>query len=805
MASASLTVEVPGEAHHRDLIACQRACPVHTDARGYIRAIAEGRFEEAYLIARGPNPFASICGRICGAPCEAACRRGKVPVTDDDGRFAGYDRPVAIRALKRFACERAGVDANDVDRVLGAVRDYVPEVCADAEEMAALLRAFAGEATPAEAGERVAIIGAGPAGLSAAHDLALMGFTPIVYERERTAAGMLTFGVPEYRLPRELIRREIAVIEALGVDIRCGTVVGDDIAFSEIRRECRAVIIAVGAKRPRGLGLPGESGPRVYGGVDFLREVALGEGLDLGSEVVVIGGGNVAYDVARTVVRQAAYDAARTAARLPGTRTVRLVSLETLEEMPADTVEIVEGDEEGIERLNGWGPVRIVRDDSGRVQAVEFKRCLRVYDAERRFSPQFDEQQRREVACDTVLLATGQMPDLTFLEQGGEDIELLRPGWPKVDPQTLQTTASGVFVAGDLAHGTRLLIDAVASGKKAAREVYRHITGKRMVPEPAKSFHTLAAYVRERDYERRRRIAVPTLPPERRMADRAAQVEVGYSERLARFEASRCLDCGVTPVFDGSRCVLCGGCADVCPHRMSQARRAGPGHADRGCRVRDPVFPRDRPRSRRTLGDPQGRGSMHPLRSLCDPMPVRRHRDGTDLFHHSVEAGMNEGTSPAEPTKPSRLDPDILPRRDFLGLAALGSAGAALLFALIGMLRLPKAAVLPSPSKRFPVTLPESLGDGVPYLPRGRSVALFRDRGSVYAVSTVCTHLGCVVKVDDKGFHCPCHGSEFAPDGTVTKGPAPRALPWLNVSKVGDGRYVVDEGSVVPPGTRVEV
>lgn len=560
-----LRVEVPGEEYHRGLISCQVACPVHTDARGYVRAIAAGRFEEAYLIARGPNPFASICGRICGAPCEAACRRGRIPRVDDDGRFVGVDRPIAIRALKRFACECAGVDARTPAAVLDAVRAFVPSVAADAEEMAALLRACTeGRFIPA-GGERVAVIGAGPAGLSAAHDLALMGCAPVVYDAEPVPAGMLAFGVPEYRLPRELIRREVAVIEALGVEIRTGVTVGRDLSFADLRRDHAAVIVAVGAKRSRGLGLPGEGGPRVYGGVDMLRAVALGTPIDIGREVVVIGGGNVAYDVARTVVRQEAYDAARTAARQPGTRRVCLASLETLEEMPADTVEIVEGDEEGVERLNGWGPVEIQRDEHGAVRGVLLQRCVQVYDAARRFSPVFDERDRRVVACDTVLIAAGQATDIDFLQDGGSDIELARPGWPRVSPDSLATTAAGVFVAGDLAHGTRLLIDAVASGKQAARSVYAFLTGRRIRPEAVTAHIPLPRYRREFNYEALRRVAVPTRAATERLAAPAALVEIGYSEADARREASRCLDCGVTPVFDGARCVLCGGCVDVCP------------------------------------------------------------------------------------------------------------------------------------------------------------------------------------------------------------------------------------------------
>jgi ferredoxin len=273
----------------------------------------------------------------------------------------------------------------------------------------------------------------------------------------------------------------------------------------------------------------------------------------------------VAYDVARTVVRQKAYDAARTAARLPGRRRVRLVSLETLEEMPADTAEIREGDEEGVLRLGGLGPVEILRAADGAVTGLEVKRCLRVYDAQRRFAPVFDEADRRVVECDTVIVAAGQATDLSFLEAGGRDLEQFRPGWPKVDPETLASTAPGVFVAGDLAHGTRLVIDAVASGKKAARSVYAFVTGRKLASEVVAAHLPLPRYRRELGYEGLRRVPIPSLEPHERLSDPGRLVELGYGEAQARAEASRCLDCGVTPVFDGERCVLCGGCADVCP------------------------------------------------------------------------------------------------------------------------------------------------------------------------------------------------------------------------------------------------
>lgn len=564
-----LTVQVPGENYHQGLISCQVACPVHTDARGYVRAIADGRFEEAYLIARGPNPFASICGRICGAPCEAACRRGKVPRVDDDGRFVANDRPIAIRALKRFACDQAGPEARPTAEVLSAVQSFIPPVAANVEEIAALLHScFDGRIAKAD-GERIAIIGAGPAGLAAAHDLALLGFKPVVFETEPVAAGMLAVGVPAYRLPRELIQKEVAVIEALGVEIRCGVAIGRDVSFAELRRDFAAVLIAVGAKASRGLGLPGEAGPRVLGGVDLLRAVSLGEPLDIGSNIVVIGGGNVAYDVARSVVRQIAYDTARTAARLSETARVHLVSLESLEEMPADTVEIMEGDEEGVERHNGWGPLEILRDHESKVTGVRFRKCTRVYDADKKFSPLYDDQITDVIPCDTVLLSVGQAPALEFLEDGGADIEMMRPGWPKVDPARLTTTGQGVFVAGDLAHGTRLLIDAVASGKAAARSIYQFITGHELKADSVSAHNILEHYRRERGYESLRRTAVPVIHPEERLRHSEgvaeAVVETGYTRAEAMREASRCLDCGVTPVFDGERCVLCGGCADVCP------------------------------------------------------------------------------------------------------------------------------------------------------------------------------------------------------------------------------------------------
>lgn len=557
----SYQVTLPDEGYFRDLVKCQNACPVGTDARGYVRAIAAGDYERAYLIARGPNPLASICGRVCGAPCEAACRRGVL------------DRPVAIRALKRAATERFGTESGRfqpleiLERVLG-----LPEsshACEGNEELRSLrarlglLRPGTG---PGHEGRRVAIVGSGPAGLACAHDLALLGHAVTVLEAEREPAGMLVWGIPEYRLPRDLIRGEVEVIRRLGVEFRCDTRVGTDVAFDALVREFDAVVIAVGAKNSRRLRLPGVDGPGVLGGVELLREVALGQRPEgMGRRIVVVGGGNVAYDVARTAVRQVGIDVSRTALRQAEVSSVTLVSLESLEEMPADDVEIVEGDEEGVRRLNSLGPVRVERDAEGRVTGILFKRCLRVFDENRRFAPLFDEADTTLVPCDTVVFSVGQALDLSFLDPARDAVQLDERGNPRLADVDGATSNPSVFVAGDAAYGPKLLIHAVKSGKRVARAVHLHLTGIEVAQEAVGLHVVLDGYLREPGYERIPRAVLPTTPVAERLRSQSAQVERGLDDAAARREAARCFDCGVNPVFDGSRCILCGGCVEVCP------------------------------------------------------------------------------------------------------------------------------------------------------------------------------------------------------------------------------------------------
>ncbi len=564
-----VNVEVPDDEYWQRQIKCQYACPVHTDARGYVRAIANGDFEGAYLIARGPNPLASICGRVCGAPCEAACRRGAI------------DEAVSIRALKRFVAERFSPKSDTkgaikvIDLLKRIIRASPGRECSGMEELHALRSTLQGIGQEKPTGPRIAIIGSGPAGLAAAHDLALLGYRPVVLEMEPVPAGMLAVGIPEYRLPRDLIEAEVELIRALGVEFLCNTQVGRDVSLADIRKSHVATIIAVGAKRSREIPIPGGKGPGVFGGVEFLRDTALynrspaSTFSQLGQRVVVIGGGNVAYDISRTVIRQVGHDVSRSALRQANVSEVHLCCLESIEEMPADDIEILEGHEEGVELHPSLGPVEILRTPDGAVRGAVFKRCLRVFDENRRFAPQFDDDDRVTLDVDTVVWAIGQQADLSFLSDC-DDLEPNDRGVLPCDTNTLQTGAPDVFLAGDIAYGPRLLIDAVASGKKCARSVHTYLTG-----QPLGERHTfvhlgIPGYSREKDYEKVPRTPIPKISPLERHTDHAKAVECGYGEASAVAEACRCLDCGVNTIFDSEVCILCGGCADVCPELCLQ-------------------------------------------------------------------------------------------------------------------------------------------------------------------------------------------------------------------------------------------
>jgi formate dehydrogenase (NADP+) beta subunit len=537
---------------------CMKACPVHTQAGRYVSLIADGRYEEAYHYARTPNPFASICGRVCGHPCETDCRRGK------------FDSAISIRALKRFLTERHGPESRHPIDVF-AERPRVTR------------------------SEKVAVIGSGPAGLSAAHDLALLGYAVTVFEAAPTPGGMLHLGIPEYRLPRDVLQAQIREILDLGPELRVNARLGKDFTIPDLRaQDYKAILLAFGLHRSRDLNIPGNDLDGVIKGIDFLLNVNLGYRFSIGKKVVVIGGGNVAIDVARSALRQQQkltlealsssilpdslsesemsvamkelMDVSRAALRM-GAREVNLVCLESREEMPAFEEEVEEGLQEGLKIHPSLGPKQFV-GKNGKLTGLETIQCTSVFDANHRFNPTFEAGSEAVIACDTAILAIGQASDLSFLPPD-LGVETTRQGILKVNLETLATTAPGIFAAGDIAFGPRLIISAVADGKRAAEGIDRYLRGPEWKP---KSKHVLVTVLDHHEtaahYDEYSRLAVPVIPIDRRTG--VAEVETGFTEEQARLEASRCLRCWINTIFEGNEaegteCILCGGCVDVCP------------------------------------------------------------------------------------------------------------------------------------------------------------------------------------------------------------------------------------------------
>ena len=533
---------------------CMMACPAHTNAGRYVALIAEGRFEEAYKFARDPNPLASICGRVCAHPCETACRRGDI------------DRPIAIRALKRFLTERHGPESKrPVDINAGRGQNRLPF--------------------------KVAVVGGGPVGLSAAHDLALMGYSVTIFEAAPVAGGMLYLGIPEYRLPRDVVEAQVREILATGdITLKLNQAAGRDFTVSDLRHQgFDAVLVAVGAHRSRDLTIPGVDLDGVYKGIDFLLNVNLGYKFTIGKKVIVIGGGNVAMDVARSAAREVVrqhvagvedlepslesvsavatkemVDVSLSALRL-GAQEVHLVCLEKREEMPAALEEIEEAETEGIIMHPGLGPKRMI-GKGGKIVALETLKTKWVFDQNKRFNPAFYEGSETQLECDTIIMAVGQAPNLDFLKPE-DGVEKSPRGLIAVNPQTLMTSANGIFAGGDCVFGSRLIIDSVADGKRAAVGIDEFLRGRKH-PEPIVEVEVFKRHSMPLELLDLERPAIPMLPLERRTG--VTEVEVGYDAQSAMEEAQRCLHCWVNTVFegvpeDGSMCILCGGCVDVCP------------------------------------------------------------------------------------------------------------------------------------------------------------------------------------------------------------------------------------------------
>jgi len=536
----------------RENFNCSTGCHVGTKAGAYVQEILFGDYEKAYAIARGPNPFASICGRVCAHPCEGVCRKGLV---EKD--------PISIRALKRFATERYGVEARPVFAIGETLRYSTAP----------------GSLDPSRSGKRVAIIGSGPAGLTCAHDLARLGHACTIFEAQTVAGGMLILGIPEYRLPRELVKREIDAILSTGTEIRYGARLGRDFLLQDLRQQgFDAVFLGIGAHRSHGLDIPGMDLDGVISGVDFLLNANLGYKVDLGKKVIVIGGGNVAVDVARTVMRvgdekafpkadgvsearqhiDAALDVARSALRL-GAREVTMVCLESREEMPAWEWEIEEGLREGVDLQPSRAPKRVLGRE-GKVIGLETLAVRALRDEQGRFRPTFQEGSEATLEADTVLYAIGQAPDLSWIREP-DGIEVTARGLVRVERETLATTAAGVYAGGDVAFGPRLIIEAVADGQRAARSIARYLgegAGVRTAWRSIAIRHRMAD-----DFDRTPRQKPPVIDVARRTG--ITEVESCYDEAAARTEGSRCYRCNVNTIISSTKCILCGGCVDVCP------------------------------------------------------------------------------------------------------------------------------------------------------------------------------------------------------------------------------------------------
>ena len=493
---------------------CKTACPAHLPVQGYIKMASQGRYMDALKLIKNENPFPAVCGAICNRRCEDACTRGTI------------DEPIAIDEIKKFI---AAKEINEKDR-------YIPKTVNH-------------EGKQFE--EKIAIVGAGPAGMSAAYYLRCKGYPVTVFEREDKAGGMLLNGIPSFRLEKDVIAAEIEVLKTMGVEFRFGIDVGSDVTIQQLRDEgYKAFYIAIGARGGRMAGVPGEDAKGVMSGIEFLNKVNKDEEhMKLSGKTVVIGGGNVAMDVARTALRAGSDD-------------VSMYCLESRDEMPAAKDEIEEALEENISINNGWGPKEIITEN-GRVKAVVLKKCTSVFNAEKRFAPVYDENDTITIECDNVLLSIGQQIIWGNL-LAGTKVELNKNGTAKADPVTYLTAEPDIFVGGDVYTGPRFAIDAIAAGKEGCVSIHRfvHKGHSLTLARDLRHFIELDKNnldIEEYDNAKRQR-------PGRKSGDAAStyrDLREIFTEEQLKTEASRCLGCGAT-VVDPNKCIGCGLCTTKC-------------------------------------------------------------------------------------------------------------------------------------------------------------------------------------------------------------------------------------------------
>ena len=493
---------------------CKTACPAHIAVQGYLKLAAQGKYKEALQLIKRDNPFPAVCGRICNRRCEDACTRGTI------------DQAVAIDEVKRFIAQQ---DLNAETRFVP--EKVIPKVDGEFEE-------------------KIAIIGGGPAGLSCAYYLAEKGYRPTVFEKEKQPGGMLMHGIPEFRLEKDVIEAEIDVLRALGVEFHCGVEVGRDVTIPELREQgYKGFYVAIGLQSGGKLGVPGEDAEGVKAGIELMREVNLEGKKSLSGRVVVIGGGNIGADVARTALRC-------------GAEKVSLYCLEDYDSMPMGVEDRTECEEDGIEIHAGWGQTEILAEN-GKCSGIRFRKCLSVRNAEGRFAPTFDDNATEEVPCDMVLYCIGQKVDWKGLLTGTA-VELNPNGTAKADPVTYQTAEPDIFVGGDVYTGQKFAIDAIAAGKQGAVSLHRWVQDATpTIGRDKREFIELDKnnlLLEEASYDNtpRQRIGYNET-----LRKTFKDGRVAFTEEQVKAETARCLGCGAS-VVDPNKCIGCGICTTRC-------------------------------------------------------------------------------------------------------------------------------------------------------------------------------------------------------------------------------------------------
>ena len=506
---------------------CKTACPAHIAVQGYLKLAAQGKYQEALALIRKDNPLPAICGRICNRRCEDACTRGTI------------DQAIAIDEVKNFLAQ--------LD--LKAETRYIPPKVVPTLD--------------GEFHEKIAIIGAGPAGLSCAFYLAEKGYKPTIFEKNEKPGGMLRYGIPSFKLEKDVIDGELEVIKAMGVEIKCGIEVGKDVTIQQLREQgYKAFYIAIGCQGGRTAGIPGEDAEGVMTAVDFLRTVGGDESYPVSGKAVVVGGGNVAIDVARTAHRC-------------GADSVTMFCLEPREKMPASEEEIAEAMEEGVSLNCGWGPKEILTEN-GKATGIVFKRCVSVWDESGRFSPTYDEADTKTVPCDRVFLSIGQSIQWGSLLEGTK-VELGRGNGAKADSLTYQTAEPDIFVGGDVYTGPKFAIDAIAAGREGAISIHRFVRphSSLTIGRNRRDFVALdKENIRVESYDNSSR-QIPGKDASIDHKNSFRDARLPFTEEQVKAETARCLGCGAS-VVDPNKCIGCGVCTTKCAFNAIRLHREHP-------------------------------------------------------------------------------------------------------------------------------------------------------------------------------------------------------------------------------------